>query len=44
MGSGFQIDIMDLKDRLIGAFDAPFAGAVLFGVHIDCKPNINICV
>uniref|UniRef100_A0A0C9S9D0 serine C-palmitoyltransferase n=1 Tax=Wollemia nobilis TaxID=56998 RepID=A0A0C9S9D0_9CONI len=35
MGSGFQIDIMDLKDRLIGAFDAPFAGAVLFGVHVD---------
>ncbi|KAH9329178.1 hypothetical protein KI387_001286, partial [Taxus chinensis] len=35
MGSAFQIDIMDLKDRLIGSLDTPFAGAVLFGVHVD---------
>lgn len=35
MGSGFQINIIDLKDRLIGMLDTPFAGAVLFGVHVD---------
>ena len=35
MSSGLQIGIMDLMNRLIGALDAPFAGAVVFGVHID---------
>jgi hypothetical protein len=31
MNNGLQIGIMDLMNRLIGALDAPFAGAIVFG-------------
>jgi hypothetical protein len=44
MNSGLRIGIMDLMNRLIGVLDAPFAGAVVFGVHFDGKFNINICI
>lgn len=35
MSGGLWIGIMDLMNHLIGALDAPFSGAVVFGVHFD---------